>query len=104
VPVVARANGVATVNLTIITPEGQQRIVDTVALKAKVTTLTGLAQVLTGGALLVLATWWLRNMRRSRRTRDARAAQGHHPVNGKRRALAHFPAAAPTQGEHDTVE
>ncbi|HRE01558.1 MAG TPA: hypothetical protein PLV68_09670, partial [Ilumatobacteraceae bacterium] len=46
-------------------------------IKAQVQALTGLAQVLTGGAALVLLAWWMRNWRRNRRARLAVAAVNH---------------------------
>ena len=77
----ARANGTINVRLELLTPDGDQPIRDTIRMTAKVSTLTGLAQVITGGALLVLLTWWVRNLRRSRRNQRNGAAVGH-PSNG----------------------
>ena len=47
-------------------------VADTITLQANVNTLTGLAQVVTGGAVLILLTWWVRNLRRGRRVRRGR--------------------------------
>ena len=80
VPVVARTNGSFTVTLNVLTPVGETPIVHETTLKGRVNTLTGLAQVLTGGGLLVLLTWWVRNLRRSRRARRNTGAMGHHPA------------------------
>lgn len=73
VPVTARTNGTFTVTLDLLTPAGEAKITDTVTLKARVNTLTGLPQLLTGAGLLILLTWWMRNLRRSRRQQRAAA-------------------------------
>jgi hypothetical protein len=77
----ARANGTINVRLELLTPGGDRPIGETIRMTAKVSTLTGLAQVITGGALLILLTWWVRNLRRSRRNQRNGASAGH-PSNG----------------------
>ncbi len=77
----ARANGNINVRLELLTPLNDRAIGDTIRMTAKVSTLTGLAQVITGGALLILLTWWVRNLRRSRRNQRNGATAGH-PANG----------------------
>ena len=84
VPVVARTNGFFEVRLDILTPSGVP-VTKTTTLRANVSTLTGLAQVLTGAALLILITWWVHNYRRSRRVRRSLATLPNHPSNGAAR-------------------
>lgn len=69
IPVRARSNGSFTVTLQVLAPDGVTPITAPTILKAQVNALTGLAQVFTGGGLLILLTWWVRNLRRSRRHR-----------------------------------
>ena len=73
IPVVARTNGTFDVTLDLLTPDGAAKVTDSVTLKARINTLTGLPQLLTGAGLLILLTWWVRNLRRSRRQRRALA-------------------------------
>lgn len=73
VPVVARTNGTFDVRLDLLTPDGAAKVADSVTLKARINTLTGLPQLISGAALLILLTWWVRNLRRSRRQRRALA-------------------------------
>ncbi|MCU1399215.1 MAG: hypothetical protein JWN62_2324 [Acidimicrobiales bacterium] len=80
VPVVARTNGTFTVTLDILTKTGELPIVPTVDLRARVNTLTGLPQLITGVGLLLLLTWWVRNLRRSRRGRRTVSGRTEHPV------------------------
>jgi hypothetical protein len=79
VPVVARSNGSFTVTLDVLTPGGAP-LGDTLFLKARVNSLTGLAQLLTGGGLLVLIAWWVRHLRATRRRRRHTAMLANHPV------------------------
>ncbi len=81
VRVVARANGTTTVTLNVLSPDGVIAVVPAATLSVSVNQLTGLAQVITGAGLLILATWWARNFRRSRRARRAAAvAKVAHPA------------------------
>jgi hypothetical protein len=64
----ARSNGTSSVAMALTTPAGGQ-LGEPVILTARVNSLTGLSQVLTGGALLVLATWWFTHLRQRRRER-----------------------------------
>ncbi len=64
----ARSNGTSSVVMALTTPSGGQ-LGQPVILTARVNSLTGLSQVLTGGALLVLATWWFTHLRQRRRER-----------------------------------
>ena len=73
IPVVARTNGTFDVTLDLLTPVGAAKVTNSVTLKARINTLTGLPQLITGAGLLILLTWWVRNQRRSRRQRRALA-------------------------------
>ncbi len=66
VPVVAQSNGTSSIELSVSTPAGEQ-LGDSVDLTARVTALTGLGQVLTGGLILVVLTWWFTHWRARRR-------------------------------------
>jgi hypothetical protein len=70
VPVRARANGTSSVEVEILTPVDRP-LVEPVILTSRVTTLTGLGQVLTGGFILILLSWWFSSWRRQRRQRLA---------------------------------
>jgi hypothetical protein len=66
VPVRALANGTSSVTVEILTPVDQP-ITAPVTLTSRVNALTGLGQVLTGGLILVLLTWWFNHWRARRR-------------------------------------
>jgi hypothetical protein len=94
----ARSNGTSSVAMSLRTPAGGE-LIEPVFLTAKVNALTGLSQVITGGALLVLATWWLSHLRQRRRQRRglptrrdarqlARAAAGENVSPDAAEALA----------------
>ena len=70
IAVEARSNGTFTIEVDVLTPGGAP-LAAPIVLKAKVTRVTGLSQVVTGGAGLVLASWWFSHLRRSRRRRLA---------------------------------
>lgn len=74
-----KSNGTSQVILRVLTPNGNQIIPD-VALTAQVRALTGLGPLLTGAGLLVLATWWVRHWRLTRRKRGAIGTTDRHPV------------------------
>jgi hypothetical protein len=67
--VVARTNGTFDVGLHVLPPIGNLEVTDPVTLNMRVNTLAGLPQVIFGVIILLVATWWLRNFRRSRRAR-----------------------------------
>ncbi|MET0579298.1 MAG: DUF6049 family protein, partial [Ilumatobacteraceae bacterium] len=71
IPVEARSNGTAPVEIRIVTPEFGQDVGEPIVLTARVNALTGLGQVVTGAAVLVLVSWWYGHFRRRRRTRLA---------------------------------
>jgi len=78
VPVEAEANGTSSINLVVSTPAGEV-LGEPVELTARVTALTGLGQVLTGGFVLVLLTWWFTHWRGRRRAALADDGRGRHP-------------------------
>ena len=80
VPVVARTNGSFPVSLDVLSPDGGMALINTLYLKARVSALTGVAQLLTGGGLLMLLAWWGRNVRRGRRSKHNAAGRSNHPV------------------------
>lgn len=75
IPVEARSNGTFTIEVDILTPN-RAPLADPVILKARVTRITGLSQVVTVAAVLVLASWWYSHLRRNRRQRLASAELG----------------------------
>ena len=77
-PVTVLSNGNFPVTIDVLTPYDERPVVDPIMLRARATALTGLGQVLTGGALLVLASWWYSHFRSRRRLRSA-LAKRHHP-------------------------
>ena len=62
-PVQARSNGTSAVSVQLLTPVGEP-LGDPVSLTARVNSLTGLGQALTGGLLLTLGVWWFTNWRK----------------------------------------
>ena len=62
------SNGTFGVTVDLRTPTGDQLIGPPLQLTARVNALTGLGQVLTGGAVVVLASWWFSHLRKRRRT------------------------------------
>lgn len=95
VKVKALSRGRFPVILRVTTPVGTALTpsADGVSLTATVNSLRGLGNLITGGFLLVVLTWWVRHMRRTRLRAHAaaRAASERHPVNG-----AAAPATATT--------
>jgi hypothetical protein len=83
IPIRARSNGTSEVVIQLHTPQGSL-IGEPIVLTARVNALSGLGQLLTGAALLVLATWWVshfRRTRRDRRLRDSQPSRSGHPSN-----------------------
>jgi hypothetical protein len=64
------SNGTFGVQLELRTPVGDELIGTPLQLTARVNALTGLGQVLTGGAVVVLASWWFSHLRKRQRKRD----------------------------------
>ncbi len=73
VPVQARSRGTFTVEVDVLAPDGY-RLGPPVVLKGRVTHVRGLSQVVTGGAAIVLASWWYTHLRRRRVARRAQSA------------------------------
>jgi hypothetical protein len=79
VPVEARANGTSSISLTVTTPAGDT-IDEPVTLTSRVTGFTGLGQLLTGGFILVLLTWWFSHWRSKRRAAADNGGRDRHPT------------------------
>ena len=79
VPVEARANGTSSITLTVATPAGDT-IDEPVTLTSRVTGFTGLGQLLTGGFILVLLTWWFSHWRSKRRAVADDGGRDRHPT------------------------
>jgi hypothetical protein len=90
-PVVSRSNGTSSVEIELLTPAFGQTVAGPAVLTARVNALTGLGQVITGGAVLVLLSWWFGHFRRRRRAR----LEG----NGGRNGPATLPAVSPDAAE-----
>jgi hypothetical protein len=73
VPVEARSKGTFTIEVDVLAPDGH-RLGPPVVLKGRVSHVSGLSQVVTGGAALILASWWYTHLRRRRAERRARRA------------------------------
>jgi hypothetical protein len=82
VTVKARANGTFPLTVTVMTPQGDLAVAPSTELTVHATTLSGFGVVLTVGALLVLATWWVRHLRRNRRLKGVARGTQHHPSAG----------------------
>jgi len=54
--------------------EGDTRLAPPVPVTLSLTALSGIGNLVTGAALLVLLTWWVRHIRKGRRQRAAEAA------------------------------
>ena len=81
VPVRARTNGRFPVSLQLLTPEGDIPLASATVFTARVNALAGLGQLVTGVALLLLATWWIAHFRRQHRSRQEGVADtsSRHP-------------------------
>ena len=73
VPVEARSRGTFTIEVDVLAPDGY-RLGPPVVLKGRVSHVSGLTQVITGGAALVLVSWWYTHLRRRRAERSAQRA------------------------------
>jgi hypothetical protein len=81
VPVIVRSNGTFPVTVEFATPAGEP-LAGPVPLTGRANFITGLGQLLTGAAVLVLVSWWfshLRARRRDRLERAERRARAGHP-------------------------
>jgi hypothetical protein len=82
VPMEARSNGRFPVTLDVFTPLGDVRLGTPIPLTANVRGLSGLGNLVTGAALLVLLSWWFRHLQRNRRKRHSTKASDRHPSSG----------------------
>lgn len=82
IPIEVRRNGRFPVTLEVFTPVGELHVAEPVTLTARVTAISGLANLITGAFLLVLITWWARHVRQNRRRRAAQRASLNHPLRG----------------------
>jgi hypothetical protein len=82
IAVKARANGTFPLTVSIMTPDGDVAVAPSTELTVHATTLSGFGVVLTVGALLVLATWWVRHLRRRHRQKAVAKGAQHHPSSG----------------------
>jgi hypothetical protein len=76
VDVVALANGLFPVEVRIFTADGLSQLGRKIEVSARVNALAGLGQIVSGVALLLLATWWVAHIRRKFRKKISR----NHPV------------------------
>ena len=77
VPVRAKSNGTSPITVEVRTPAGET-IGEPITITSRVTAFTGLGQVLTGGFVLVLLTWWFAHWR-GRRRADIERGRDRHP-------------------------
>jgi len=80
IPIEVRSNGRFPVTLEVFTPSGDILLAPPVPLTARVTAISGLANLITGAFLLVVITWWARHVRLNRRRRAAQKSSLNHPV------------------------
>ncbi len=80
IPVEARSNGTSAIGIEIVTPAGGQKVQGPVIMTARVNALSGLGQVVTGGAVLILVSWWYGHFRRRRRQRRAMLGEVDNPT------------------------
>jgi hypothetical protein len=79
IPVEAQSNGTSALGIEIVTPTGNQTVQGPVIMTARVNALSGLGQVVTGGAILILVSWWYGHFRRRRRQRRAMLGEVDNP-------------------------
>ena len=80
VPVEAKTNGTFKVTAALLTPDGDTLLGPPDAITVRSTALSGLGILVTIGAALVLAVWWLQNYRSRRRQKRGAAAAERHPT------------------------
>ena len=85
IPVEARSNGTSSLTISVVTPTFGQDVTAPLVLTARVNALTGLGQVVTGAAVLVLVSWWYGHFRRRRRKRLALVGERRRPDRARRR-------------------
>ena len=79
IKITALSNGTTGVTLEVFTPLGDVRLAPPVPLTASINALSGVANLLTGAALLVLLTWWVRHVRRPLAGRTRRRGREPSP-------------------------
>ncbi len=81
IAVEARSNGRFPVTVQLVTPDGGQSLTEPIVFTARVNALAGLGQVVTGVALLLLATWWVHHWRGQYRRKQSAvlASVTRHP-------------------------
>jgi hypothetical protein len=84
----ALSNGKSSVFLRVYTPTENSdiQLMPEVVLTARVSSLAGVGQLLTGAFLLLLIAWWGRHWQQSRRKRIAGENVDRHPSNGTQTA------------------
>jgi hypothetical protein len=97
VDAVALSNGTSSVFLRVYTPNADVSLVPEVVLTARVTSFAGAGQLVTGAALLLVLTWWVRHWREARRKQLAAQNIGRHPAGAaaERRAVGASDELAP---------
>ena len=102
IPVEAQSNGTSSIVIEIVTPTGGQTVQGPVVMTARVNALSGLGQVVTGGAVLILVSWWYGHFRRRRRQRRAMLGEVDNPPAMESAALS--PDAAEAVAAHVTPD
>jgi hypothetical protein len=98
----ALSNGKSSVFLRVYTPAENSdiQLMPEVVLTARVSSLAGLGQLLTGAFLLLLFTWWARHWQQTRRKRNAADHVGRHPAgNGGSTDQATGESTGPSPGD-----
>jgi hypothetical protein len=80
VPVEAKANGTFQVTAFLLTPDGDALLGPPTAITVRSTALSGLGILVTIGAGLVLAAWWLQHLRSRRRAKGVAETAERHPT------------------------
>jgi hypothetical protein len=91
----ALSNGKSSVFLRVYAPaqNSDVQLIPETVLTARVSSLAGVGQLLTGVGLLLLLTWWARHWQQTRRKRIAAGNQGRHPSSN----------GAPAEAEPDEL-
>jgi hypothetical protein len=105
----ALSNGSSSVFLRIFAPDPSRdvELVPETVLTARVNSLAGVGQLLTGAGLLVVATWWFTSWRTGRQRRRAAEHLQRHPSNGSNDAdrspeqATIEPSDTPGDSEHE---
>lgn len=97
----ALSNGKSSVFLRVFAPaeNGDIEVMPQVVLTARVSSLAGVGQLLTGAFLLLLLTWWGRHWQQTRRKRSAAGGIDRHPSSNGASAVE-----PPTTDEPTTTD